>query len=87
MSGDWKSQIFTVSDDHTSKTAGAVEYLGLDYISREPANAQFSVESQEFPVQHHLRPHKKPPPHLHRWNKFHLPLVSSATAWYNVIIY
>ena len=42
-----KSQIFTVSDDHTSKTAGAVEYLGLDYISREPANAQFSVNGAE----------------------------------------
>ena len=42
-----KSQIFTVSDDHTSKTAGAVEYLGLDYISRDPANAQFSVNGAE----------------------------------------
>ncbi|MCR2048713.1 flagellar filament capping protein FliD [Acetatifactor muris] len=42
-----KNQIFTVSDDHTSKTAGAVEYLGLDYISREPANAQFSVNGAE----------------------------------------
>lgn len=42
-----KEQIFTVSDDHTSKTAGAVEYLGLDYISREPVNAQFTVNGKE----------------------------------------
>lgn len=42
-----KEQIFTVSDDHTSKTAGAVEYLGLDYVSREPANAQFIVNGKE----------------------------------------
>ena len=33
-----------------------------------PANG-LPAESQEFPVRHHLRPHKKPPPHLHRWNK------------------
>lgn len=42
-----KNQIFTVSDDHTSKTAGAVDYLGLDYVSREPANARFSVNGKE----------------------------------------
>lgn len=39
--------IFAVSDDHTSKTHGAVEYLGLDYVSREPANARFSVNGEE----------------------------------------
>nr|WP_296480247.1 flagellar filament capping protein FliD [uncultured Acetatifactor sp.] len=42
-----RDQIFTVSDTHTSKTAGAVEYLGLDYVSREPANAQFAVNGIE----------------------------------------
>ena len=57
-----KSQIFTVSDDHTSKTAGAVEYLGLDYISREPANAQFSVNGAEStsPSNHFTLDRKKP---------------------------
>lgn len=42
-----KSQIFTVSDDHTSKTSGTVEYFGLDYTSRDPANASFAVNGQE----------------------------------------
>ncbi len=43
-----KEQIFTVSDDHTSKTHGAVEYLGLDYTSREASNASFSVNGEEL---------------------------------------
>ncbi|HBA48358.1 MAG TPA: flagellar capping protein [Lachnospiraceae bacterium] len=42
-----KSQIFTVSDNHTSKTSGTVEYLGLDYTSRDPANATFAVNGEE----------------------------------------
>lgn len=42
-----KEQIFTVSDDRTSKTAGTVEYFGLDYTSREPANASFSINGEE----------------------------------------
>lgn len=42
-----KSQIFTVSDDHTSKTSGTVEYLGLDYTSRDPANASFTINGEE----------------------------------------
>ena len=40
-----KSQIFTVSDDHTSKASGTVEYFGLDYTSRDPAN-QFTLDKQ-----------------------------------------
>ena len=43
-----KDYIFAVSDDHTSKTHGAVEYLGLDYTSREASNASFSVNGEEL---------------------------------------
>lgn len=43
-----KDYIFAISDDHTSKTHGAVEYLGLDYTSREPSNASFSVNGEEL---------------------------------------
>lgn len=42
-----KQQIFTVSDDHTGKASGAVEYLGLDYVSRDPSNARFAVNGEE----------------------------------------
>lgn len=42
-----KQQIFSVSDNHTSKTAGTVEYLGLDYTSRNPSNASFLVNGEE----------------------------------------
>ena len=42
-----KVQQFTVSDDKTSKRAGAVEYLGLDYTSREASNASFAVNGKE----------------------------------------
>lgn len=45
--GFGKSTIFTVSEDRTSKSAGTVEYLGLDYISREPSNASFLVNGEE----------------------------------------
>lgn len=38
-----KSRLFSVSDDKTSKASGMVSYLGVDYISREPANAQFTL--------------------------------------------
>ncbi len=42
-----KQQIFSVSDNHTSKTAGTVEYFGLDYTSRNPSNASFLVNGEE----------------------------------------
>lgn len=42
-----KSQVFTVSDDHTSKTAGTVAYFGLDYTSREASNAHFLINGEE----------------------------------------
>lgn len=43
-----KDYIFAISDDHTSKTHGAVEYLGLGYTSREASNASFSVNGEEL---------------------------------------
>lgn len=46
--GPGQSQIFTVSDDHTSKTSGTVEYFGLDYTSRDASNASFSVNGEEL---------------------------------------
>ncbi len=42
-----RSQIFTVSDNHTSKTAGTVDYLGLDFTTREASNAHFTVNGEE----------------------------------------
>lgn len=41
-----KTKIFSVSDEKTSKASGMVSYLGIDYISREPSNAQFSVNGE-----------------------------------------
>ena len=43
-----KNQLFTVSDDHTSKSSGAVDYFGLDYISRQASNARMLVDGEEF---------------------------------------
>ena len=42
-----KSLIFTVTDGHTSKTAGTVTYFGLDYTSRVPSNANFLINGEE----------------------------------------
>lgn len=42
-----KSEIFRITDDRTSKTSGAVEYFGLDYISRQPANSSFLLDGEE----------------------------------------
>lgn len=41
------ARIFNISDNHTSKTSGSVEYLGLDYISTPPSNAYFTVNGEE----------------------------------------
>ena len=38
-----KSHIFTISDAHTSKLTGTVDYLGLDYTSHEASNARFQI--------------------------------------------
>lgn len=45
--GTGRSQIFTVSDSHTSKVSGTVEYFGLDYVSRDASNAQFLLNGEE----------------------------------------
>lgn len=42
-----KSQLFTISDEHSSMAAGTVEYFGLDYISRDPVNASFAIDGEE----------------------------------------
>lgn len=42
-----RQEIFRISDDRTSKAAGAVEYFGLSYISRQPANASFLLNGEE----------------------------------------
>lgn len=42
-----KDTIFQITDDHTSKTAGAVEYLGLNYVSRKPASSSFLLNGEE----------------------------------------
>lgn len=41
-----KNEIFQISDDHTSRASGAVAYLGLDYTSREAANAHFLINGE-----------------------------------------
>lgn len=42
-----QTALFTVSDDHTSKAKGAVDYLGIDYISRAASNAKFTVNGEK----------------------------------------
>lgn len=42
-----RSEIFRITDERTSKSAGAVEYFGLDYISRMPANSSFLLNGEE----------------------------------------
>ena len=38
---------FRVSDDHTSKTSGVVDYMGLNYISHSADNASFLINGEE----------------------------------------
>ena len=35
--------LFMISDNHTSKTSGTVEYFGLDHVSTPPGNASYAV--------------------------------------------
>lgn len=42
-----RSYQFAISDDRTSKASGTVDYLGLDYTSREASNASFRVNGEE----------------------------------------
>ncbi|MGN0385600.1 MAG: flagellar filament capping protein FliD [Lachnospiraceae bacterium] len=41
-----KDTIFTVSDDHTEKRAGAVEYFGLAYTTKQASNSSFTLNGQ-----------------------------------------
>ncbi len=42
-----KDNIFSISDEQTSKRAGAVSYFGLNYVSRQPANSSFILNGEE----------------------------------------
>ncbi len=42
-----QTEQFHISDQHTSKTRGAVAYLGIDYVSRPASNSQFTVNGEE----------------------------------------
>lgn len=41
-----KTELFRISDDHTSKAKGAVSYLGIDYISRPASNSRFTIDGE-----------------------------------------
>jgi len=43
-----KEQLFSVSDHRTSKTAGTVQYFGLDYTTRQPSNARLLVNGEDY---------------------------------------
>ncbi len=42
-----KEEIFHISDDKTSKTSGAVTYLGIDTVTQKAANARFTINENE----------------------------------------
>lgn len=42
-----KDAVFHISDDNTSKTAGAVDYLGIGEITRPATNAEFLLNGNE----------------------------------------
>lgn len=44
---DGKTSIFEISDDRTSKASGAVDYFGLDYISKNATSALFSLNGED----------------------------------------
>lgn len=41
-----KDYIFLVSDDKTSKRSGTIDYLGFDFMSRMPSNAEFLLNGE-----------------------------------------
>lgn len=43
-----RTEIFRISDEHTSKAKGAVEYLGLDYVSRPASNSRFTIDGEAY---------------------------------------
>lgn len=42
-----KSSLFTITDSHTSKKAGAVSYFGINYMARNASNASFLLNGEE----------------------------------------
>lgn len=42
-----RQNIFHISDHHTSKSSGVVDYFGLDYISTSPSNAHYVLDGVE----------------------------------------
>ncbi len=42
-----KDRIFTINDEHTSKTSGAVDYFGLDNVDSSPTNAVFNLNGED----------------------------------------
>lgn len=44
---DNRSYIYRISDHRTSKTAGTVDYFGLDHVSAQPSNASYIVNGDE----------------------------------------
>lgn len=38
--------IYKISDEQSSKAKGAVDYLGIDYVSKEPSNAEFIMNGE-----------------------------------------
>ncbi len=43
-----KTSFFSVSDNQTSKTAGAVDYFGLSTTTRVPSNAEFTLNGNAY---------------------------------------
>lgn len=43
-----KTEIFRISDDRTSKAKGAVDYLGIDYVSRPASNSRFTIDGETY---------------------------------------
>lgn len=44
---DNRPYIYRISDHRTSKTAGTVDYFGLDHVSTQPSNASYQVNGEE----------------------------------------
>ena len=44
---DGSGQIFTISDENSSKASGAVEYFGIDYTSRMGSDAEFTINGED----------------------------------------
>jgi len=39
--------MFNISDDETSKSTGAVEYLGIDFVARTGSDAEFKINGED----------------------------------------